>query len=189
MGALAPVAPWYGWFKAAIFTLLAADAAGFALFGRPSEALDSLAWLLLLALLELETAYPQRLAAKRVAALVHSVRIAAGVAVVGAAIGFVYEGEWLDALNAALWIAVVVLLEIEVRFLAAVERHRRAFALTAGTLYAGMAALVGVWAWRGEWFDAYDALLWLVAFVTLEINILQTLRARSQRAPGAAVAG
>ena len=26
MGALAPVAPWYRWFKAAIFTLLAADA-------------------------------------------------------------------------------------------------------------------------------------------------------------------
>ena len=40
-------------------------------------------------------------------------------------------------------------------------------------LYAGLAALVPVWAWRGEWFDAYDATLWLVAFATIEINVLR----------------
>jgi hypothetical protein len=30
-----------------------------------------------------------------------------------------------------------------------------------------------VWAGRGEWFDAYDAMLWLVAFATIEINVLR----------------
>jgi hypothetical protein len=30
--------------------------------------------------------------------------------------------------------------------------------------------LVGAWAWRGEWFDAYDALLWLAAFVLIELE-------------------
>ena len=31
--------------------------------------------------------------------------------------------------------------------------------------------------WRGEWFDAYDALLWLVAFVTLELDVLGRAKA------------
>jgi len=52
----------------------------------------------------------------------------------------------------------------------------------ATTLYAGLGALVLVWAWRGEWFDAYDALLWLIAFVTIEIDVLQISRAQH---PGA----
>jgi hypothetical protein len=172
---------WFPWFKAAIFALLAANAAGFALFGRPTEAVDSFAWLVLLALFELETAYPQRVREARVSALVRAARFVAGVAVVIAALGFVREREWLDAINAALWIAVVVVLEIEVRFPKGVERRRRLFATVAGVLYAGMALLVLTWAWQGEWFDAYDAALWLIAFVALEMNVLQISRAPATR--------
>jgi hypothetical protein len=182
---VAAATPWYGGFKAAIFALLTANTVGFALFGRPSEAADSLAWLALLALLELETAYPHRVREKRIAAVVRGGRIVAGITVGAATIGFVYEREWLDAINAALWIAVVVVLEIEVRFLDVVERHRTPFAMVAGTFYAGMAALVLLWAWRGEWFDAYDALLWLVAFVTLEINLLGIARGADRGGSGA----
>jgi CHASE2 domain-containing sensor protein len=93
-----------------------------------------------------------------------------------AALGYVYEGEWLDAVNSWLWIGVVVLLEFEVRYPRAVDRQRAWFAGVATTLYTGLAALVLVWAWRGEWFDAYDALLWLIAFVTIEIDVLQISR-------------
>jgi hypothetical protein len=164
--------PWFWWLKGSIFALLAVNAAGYALFGRPTEALDSLAWFTLLALFELETAYPQRMQQKRVAVIVRAGRLVAGGAVVMAAIGFIREHEWLDAVNAMLWIAVVILLEFEVRRLDAVERHRPLFAAIAGSLYAAMAALVVIWAWGGEWFDAYDALLWLIAFVALELNVL-----------------
>jgi hypothetical protein len=188
-GIAAAAAPWYGGFKTAVLTLLAANTVGFALFGRLSEAIDSLAWLVLLALLELETAYPHRMRERSVAALVRGGRIVAGVAVLVAAIGFAHENEWLDAVNAALWIAVVVLLEIEVRFLDVVERHRAPFAVVAGACYAGMAGLVLLWAWRGEWFDAYDALLWLVAFVTLEINVLGIARGAARGDGGATVSG
>jgi hypothetical protein len=173
----AAAASWYRRFKAAVFTLLAANAVAFAFFGRLTEAIDSIAWFALLVLFEVETAQPQRLRGKRVAALVHAGRLVAGVAVAIAAAGFFYEREWLDAINAALWIAVVVVLEIEVRFLDAVGRHRTLFAGVTGTLYSGMAALVLTWAWRGEWFDAYDAALWLVAFVAIEINVLQIAHA------------
>jgi hypothetical protein len=154
-----------------IFSLLAANAVAFAMFGRATEALDSIAWFVLLALFELETAHPRHLRAR--AALVHAARFTAAAAVVIAAAGYVYEREWLDAGNAALWIAVVAVLEIEVRSLAAVARHRTAFAVTLGALYAGLAALALVWAWRGEWLDAYDAALWLAAFVTIEIDVFR----------------
>ena len=170
---------WFPWLKASIFALLAVNAAGYGLFGRPTEAIDSFAWLTLLALFELETAYPQRMRQKRIAALVRAGRLVAGVAVVMAAIGFLHEREWLDAVNAMLWIAVVILLEFEVRYLDAVDRHRRLFAGIAGSLYVGMAVLVLVWAWRGEWFDTYDALLWLTAFVALELNVLRSSRTQA----------
>jgi hypothetical protein len=167
---------WFPSLKVAIFALLAANTAGFALFGRPTEALDSFAWLVLLALFELETAHPQRVRGSRIATLVRAGRFVAGAAVASAAIGFVHEREWLDAINAGLWIAVVVVLEIEVRFPNAVARRRKLFATVMGVLYAGMALLVLRWASQGEWFDAYDAALWLVAFVALELNVLQISR-------------
>jgi hypothetical protein len=31
---------------------------------------------------------------------------------------------------------------------------------------------VAAWLWRGDWFYAYDAALWLTAFATLEIDVL-----------------
>jgi hypothetical protein len=163
--------------KAVIFALLAANAAAYAFFGRPTEALDSIAWFVLLVLFELETAHPQSLRGSAVPALVHAARFVAAVAVAIAAAGYFHEREWLDAINAALWIAVVAVLEVEVRFLAAVARHRRAFAAVLGMLYAGLAALALAWAWQGAWFDAYDAALWLAAFVAIEINVLEIARA------------
>lgn len=163
---------WYVWFKAGVFTLLACNAAYYLLLGTVSQALDATAWLILLALFELETGRGDWFRGKRAAAGVRGTRLVAAAAVITAALGYVFEREWLEALNSLLWIAVVAVLEIEVRYPRSVQRHRGWFAGVATTIYTGLAALVPAWAWRGEWFDAYDALLWLVAFVTIEINVL-----------------
>jgi hypothetical protein len=106
-------------------------------------------------------------------AAVHGVRFAALAAVGAAAAGFLYNWEWLDAVNSGLWIAVVGLLELEIRRPATVAVHRARFTAAAATLYSGLGALVLVWLWRGEWFDAYDAALWLVAFATIERNVFE----------------
>jgi hypothetical protein len=84
----------------------------------------------------------------------------------------VIEEEWLDTLNIGLWCAVVALLEFEVRYPDALMRHRSAWGGAAIALYSGLVALVAAWLWRGEWFDAYDAALWLVAFAMLEMDVL-----------------
>jgi hypothetical protein len=169
---------------AAIFTLLVANTLTYLAAGTPSEALDSIAWLILLALFELETGHAARLGDPRATAAVRAVRILAAVALIAALAGYVHGNEWLDALNVGLWIAVVALLELEVRRPEAVTRHRAMFSATALVLYAGLSALVAAWLWRGDWFDAYDAALWLVAFATLEMDVLGLAPSSGGERPG-----
>ncbi|MGH8640586.1 MAG: hypothetical protein ACRET6_02680 [Burkholderiales bacterium] len=174
-------APWYPWFKAAVFGLLVANTAAYAAIGTASEALDSVAWLTLLAAFELETGLGGRFAEGRLAAALRGVRFVAAAAIFVAGIGYVLDREWLDVANIALWIAVVVLLESGVRYPALAAAQRKRFTAAAATLYSGLAILVLVWLWQGDRFDAYDAALWLVAFATIEINVLGIARNAANR--------
>ena len=164
------------WFKAAVFALLVLNTATYLLSGTFSEGLDSIAWLVLLALFQLEIGSNEALRAPAILATVHGVRLAALAAVGVAAAGFLYNEEWLDSANSLLWIAVVVLLELGVRRPAAVAARRVTYIAVAAALYTGLGALVLVWLWQGEWFGAYDAALWLTAFLTIEMNVLAGVR-------------
>ena len=66
------------------------------------------------------------------------------------------------------------LLEFQVRHPAAVAHHSASLATAAATLYCGLGAIVLVWLWQGERFDAYDGLLWLAAFAVIEMDLLRT---------------
>lgn len=179
--------PWYAAFKAAIFGLLACNAAVFSVAGTFGEALDTAAWLVLLVLFELETGHAGRIRGKHAVAAV--ARLAAAAAIGVAAITYVYGQAWLDALNSGLWILVVALLELEVRYPLAVKRRRAWFVAAATALYASLAAPVLMWAWRREWFEAYDALLWITAFATIELNVLQFFRSKDSGNARAATSG
>jgi hypothetical protein len=108
-------------------------------------------------------------------------RLLAAFGVLAATVGYVFEENLLDAVNTILWIAVVVLLEIEFRKPALAARRRFEFSAVAVALYGGLALLVTIWAWRGEWFDAYDALLWLLAFATIELDVMNRGQTPSAR--------
>ena len=167
---------WYSGCKVAVFVLLACNTAYY-LFGSTwAKGLDALAWFTLLALFAVETEFAGRLPARRAMVIVRALRLAAAAGIGAAAIGYAYQREWLDTINTALWIAVVVLLESEVRNPGVVTRHRAWFTATAAILYAGLGALVLVWAWRSAWFDAYDAALWLAAFAMIEMDVLKISR-------------
>jgi hypothetical protein len=159
-------------FKAVLFALLAANTAYFAIAGTLSKATDAAAWLLLLALFEAETRFGARLERAAPRRILRTVRLAAGAAVVAATVGYVFENNALDALNSVLWIAIVVLLELEVRYRDAVQRVRLALSSVAACLYGGLALVVLMWVVRRQWFDAYDALLWLVAFAAIEVDLV-----------------
>ena len=165
------------WIKAAVFALLVLNAGIYLAFGTFSDGLDSIAWLTLLALFELETGLAPILRTGPAVAIVHAIRLICVAAIGIAAAGYLYNSEWLDAANSGLWIAVVALLEVGVRRPAAVAAQRARYTAAAATLYAGLLAVVLVWLWRGEWFDAYDAALWLMGFATIEMNVLRARKA------------
>ncbi len=83
---------------------------------------------------------------------------------------------WADVINAAVWLLVVLVLEIDVRLQ---ERHK----LEGTVLYLSNASkyilysvlfLAAVyWGVKGDFVDFWDAFLWLVAFVFIELNVVE----------------
>ena len=158
-------------FKAALFLLLAVNTAYFAIYGTASKGIDASAWLVLFVLFEAETSFGGRLSSARAKLAVRVLRLFAAAGVFAATIGYVFEDNALDAVNSALWIAVVVLLELELRLPQAAARYRGALGTAAVALYGGLGVLVVLWALRGMWIDAYDAALWLTAFAAIELDL------------------
>lgn len=157
----------------AIFALLAVNAAIYAATGRASETVDALAWFVLLALFSVETRCPQWTRLRRHAITLDLLRLMAAGAVLWAAISFVREREWLDAVNAWLWIGVVAVLELEVRAPAWIARHRQFAIVVSVSLYTALTLVAVAWFAQGEWFDGYDAVLWIAAFALLELDLLR----------------
>ncbi len=83
---------------------------------------------------------------------------------------------WIDVINGAVWILVVILLEVDV-WLQERGRYegiafRTSYALKI-LFYGTLLAAVVFWMWKGDFKDWWDALLWLVAFVFIEMNVFQ----------------
>ena len=159
--------------EAALVALAAANGVFFALGGSTSKAIDSAAWLVLLILFLAEAHYPAAFAAATRRIAIRAMRFAAALGVFGAALAYIFEGNALDAINTAVWIAVVVLLEAELRWPAGMARAKTLVSAAAIVLYGTLGALVVVWTARGEWLDAYDAALWLAAFGLLELKLIK----------------
>lgn len=169
--------------KAALLALLGLNAAVYAATGRVTETLDAVAWFALLLLFGLETHAPQWTRRPRNTLALDSLRLLAAGAIAWAAAAFVREHEWLDAANAWLWIGVVILLELEVRQPALIACYRRTAMAAATALYGGLAVIAVAWLAQGEWFDGYDAVLWIAAFVLLEMDLLRRLPGASRPPP------
>lgn len=81
---------------------------------------------------------------------------------------------WTDCINAAAWILVVIVLEIEVRLQL---RGRLTDAVVEATrylkygLYSVLFCAAVYWGFEGKFLDFYDAALWLFAFVFIELNV------------------
>ncbi|WP_439106214.1 hypothetical protein [Congregibacter sp.] len=86
---------------------------------------------------------------------------------------------WTDVINAAAWILVVVVLEIEVRLQL---RGNLTNAVLDGTrylkycLYSTLFIAAVYWGFEGKFLDFYDASLWLFAFIFIELNVFDWQR-------------
>jgi hypothetical protein len=82
----------------------------------------------------------------------------------------------VDVVNAGVWLLVVLLLETDVRLQ---EKNRfEGLALYLSTvakviLYSILALAVVAWIITGDFVDWWDAFLWLVAFVFIELNVVE----------------
>ena len=83
---------------------------------------------------------------------------------------------WVDVFNSAVWLLVVLVLEIDVRLQ---ERHRfegvalRMSNLSKYILYSILLLAAIYWGIKGDFVDFWDAFLWLVAFVFIELNVFE----------------
>jgi len=81
---------------------------------------------------------------------------------------------WTDVINAAAWILVVVVLEIEVRLQL---RGSLTDAVVDGTrylkycVYSTLLIAAIYWGFEGKFLDFYDASMWLFAFIFIELNV------------------
>ena len=159
--------------KPLLFALLGLNAVIYATSGRSAEMLDAAAWFALLLLFELETRLPQWTQLPRNALVLRILRLIAAAAILWTAIIFVLEREWLDAVNAWLWIGVVALLELEIRASDWFALRRTMVGRVSAMLYGALGAVAAAWFISGEWFDGYDAVLWIAAFALVEMQLLK----------------
>jgi hypothetical protein len=83
---------------------------------------------------------------------------------------------WVDVINASVWILVVLVLEIDVRLQ---ERHAlegmalRISNLSKYVLYSILFLAAIYWGVKGDFVDFWDAFLWLLAFIFIEMNVFE----------------
>lgn len=83
---------------------------------------------------------------------------------------------WVDVINSAVWLLVVIVLEIDVRLQ---ERNKLIdtalwfSTLSKYILYSALFLAAVYWGFKGDFVDFWDAFLWLVAFVFIELNVVE----------------
>ncbi len=83
---------------------------------------------------------------------------------------------WVDVINSVVWLLVVLVLEVDVQLQ---ERNRlRGLALKLSNaikivLYSVLLLAAVYWGAKGDFVDFWDAFLWLIAFVLIELNVFE----------------
>lgn len=80
----------------------------------------------------------------------------------------------IQVVNSGTWILVVLILQLEIMFSLGEKRIGRlskATTLFKGLLYANLILVALYWGVNGEFIDGWDASLWLLGFVVIELNI------------------
>lgn len=161
--------------KLTILALLTLNAFIYALVDTFTGMVDAFVWLVLLLLYEVKTNQNNLPVSEAVLQIVRNALI---LIIVLVFFSYMFNGEWLDVINTLLWLALVVLMEMEVRWQNLVVQHRRLFWLMTIATFLGLVGTAGLWFWQGAWLDGYDAVLWIAAFALVEVDIFHFLKRR-----------
>ena len=102
----------------------------------------------------------------------------AGTEIIGtrAALDSAFGLAVIDIVNAATWLLIVVMLEAEVWMQlkdVLTDRIMLIGKYIKGVLYSTLFVCAAYWGFEGSFLDFWDAFLWLVAFIFIEMNIFQ----------------
>ncbi|MGD0961822.1 MAG: hypothetical protein ABSB19_18585 [Methylomonas sp.] len=161
--------------KLLILSLLSIDIFIYALADSLLSALDALAWVGLLILYDLEA---EAIPVTITKTTLHGCRIALIALVVAVFFSYWYSKAWLDVGNALLWFALIAMLEFEMRFPGKVAEFKKHLRFSMLVVFAGLIVMALVLLLKSYWLDAYDAILWILAFALLEVDIIKFLQIR-----------
>ncbi|MGY6275147.1 hypothetical protein [Methylomonas sp. MgM2] len=159
--------------KLLILVLLTANAAIYAIVDTLTTAIDAGTWLILLTIYELET-HSDGLPFSE--SVLNKIRTGLIMVIVFVFFSYLHDSEWLDVGNSLLWFALIAVMELEVRRPDIVLKYANLFWLLTVAIFGGLIAMAGIWLWQQAWLDAYDALLWIVAFALIEVDIVHFLK-------------
>lgn len=102
----------------------------------------------------------------------------AGTQIIGSvdAIRAIHQLALVDVINAVDWLVIVALLQLEVvlQLRGLLTQRRLVIAkFTKGILYGVLFLCAVYWGLLGDFLDFWDAFLWLVAFIFIEMNIFR----------------
>lgn len=162
-------------FKYVLYTLLTINIGLFLRHGTLNEALDSLGWVLLLGVFEWETrALGEEYLSRREKIVIWVLQLVGYGLAINAARVYFSIGEWVDFANAALWLLVCCTIVYDVfvpgEFGSLEWEIRNGFKIL---LYIAILAIALYWGITSDWLDFYDALLWILCFFMIELNIFK----------------
>ena len=164
--------------KLLILALLASNAVIYAIVDTLTTAIDAGTWLILLAIYELE-ANSNGFAVSE--SVLNKIRTGLIAVIVLVFFSYLHDSEWLDVSNSLLWFGLIAVMELEVRWPDIVFKYANLFWLLTIGIFSGLIAMAGVWLWQQAWLDAYDALLWIVAFGLIEVDIFHFLKRKQSQ--------
>lgn len=159
--------------KCFILVLLTLNAAIYAVVDTLTTAIDAGTWLILLLIYELEASSSGLPISE---SILNKIRTGL-IGVIGLVFfSYLHDSEWLDVSNSLLWFALIAIMEMEVRQPEIVFKYANLFWLLTIVIFSGLIAMSGIWLWQRAWLDAYDALLWIVAFGLIEVDLFHFLK-------------
>ncbi len=171
-------------FKYVVYGLLVLNIGLFLIFGAPHEAIDSLGWILLLGSFEYETSSPgEDYSSPTERYVLWALQITGYAMAIYATWSYWQVEQWPDFINAVAWLCVCAAIAYDIHApgeYGGLEWRIRNF--VKGGLYTILIGVALWWAYDGLVVDRsahgllelYDALLWIVCFGVIELNIFAT---------------
>ena len=96
------------------------------------------------------------------------------IAVIGwVLLRYFLDNQWLDVTNSALWFVMIILFELKMRWPTIVQKYQPVYNVTNMAVLAGLGIVALIWLLDSAWLDAFDAVLWLVALVVIDLDVFK----------------